>query len=99
MEEAPANQNKMTWLYTLLEHAPPADRLARIIAGLRVIGGLGLVLLGMYFVIQDAYLEATLSVVQRCHHAGTLKKISGASHRGSLTFFNNFAVLSSSAKT
>jgi hypothetical protein len=28
-----------------------------------------------------------------------LKKISGASHRGSLTFFNNFAVLSSSAKT
>jgi hypothetical protein len=63
MEEAPANQNKMTWLYTLLEHAPPADRLARIIAGLRVIGGLGLVLLQMYFVIQDAYLEATLSVV------------------------------------
>jgi hypothetical protein len=63
MKEAPANQNKMIWLYTLLEHAPPADRLARIIAGLRVIGGLGLVLLGMYFVIQDAYLEATLSVV------------------------------------
>ena len=27
------------------------------------------------------------------------KEISGASHRGSLTFFNNFAVLSSSAKT
>jgi hypothetical protein len=29
----------------------------------------------------------------------SLKKISGASRRGSLTFFKNFAVLSSSAKT
>jgi hypothetical protein len=53
----------MTRLYTFLEHAPPADRLARIIAGLRVIGGSGFGLLGMYLVIQDAYLEAILSVV------------------------------------
>jgi hypothetical protein len=30
---------------------------------MRVIGGLGFVLLGIYFVIQDACLEATLTIV------------------------------------
>jgi hypothetical protein len=53
----------MTWLYTLVEYAPSADRLARIIGGMRVGGGLCIVLLGIYFVIQDACLEATLAVV------------------------------------
>jgi hypothetical protein len=38
MEERPAKRMKMTRLYNLLEYAPPADRLARIIAGLRVVG-------------------------------------------------------------
>jgi hypothetical protein len=37
--------------------------LALLIAGLRVIGLLGFAVLGGYYVIQDAYLEATLSVV------------------------------------
>jgi hypothetical protein len=53
----------MTWLNTLLEPTSAGNRLALVIAALRVIGGLGFVLLGMYFVFQDAYLEATLSVV------------------------------------
>ena len=53
----------MTWVYTVLEYVPSADRLTRIIAGMRVIGGLGFVLLGIYFVLQDACLEATLTVV------------------------------------
>jgi hypothetical protein len=54
---------KMTRLYNLLEYAPPADRLARIIAGLRVVGVFAFVSLGTYFVVQDAYLEASLSIV------------------------------------
>ena len=53
----------MTWLNTLLEPISAGNRLALLIAALRVIGGLGFVLLGMCFVFQDAYLEATLSVV------------------------------------
>jgi hypothetical protein len=53
----------MTWLYVLLEPAQTGNRLALLIAGLRVIGILGFALLGGYYVIQDAYLETTLSVV------------------------------------
>jgi hypothetical protein len=53
----------MTQLHTLLAHVPSPDRLARILGGMRVIGGLGFVLLGIYFVIQDACLEATLTIV------------------------------------
>ena len=53
----------MTWLYELLEPASPRNRLALLIAGLRVIGILGFALLSGYFVIQDFYLEATISVV------------------------------------
>jgi hypothetical protein len=53
----------MTWLYTFLDSTSAGNRLALLIAGLRVIGILGFSLLGGYYVIQDAYLEATLSVV------------------------------------
>ena len=53
----------MTRLYTLLEQVPSVDRLVRFIDSMRVIGGLGFVLLGIYFVIQDACLEATLTIV------------------------------------
>jgi hypothetical protein len=53
----------MTWLYVLLEPAAPGNRLALLIAGLRIIGILGFALLTGYFVIQDFYLEATISVV------------------------------------
>jgi hypothetical protein len=44
----------MTWLYELLEPASPRNRLALLIAGLRVIGILGFALLTGYFVIQDS---------------------------------------------
>jgi hypothetical protein len=53
----------MTWLYTLLETDTTGNRLALVIAALRVVGGLGFVLLSIYFVTQDAYLETTLSVL------------------------------------
>jgi hypothetical protein len=53
----------MTWLYVLLEPAQTGNRLALLIAGLRVIGILAFALLTGYFVIQDAYLEATISIV------------------------------------
>ena len=53
----------MSWFYTLLEPATTENRLALLIAGFRVIGILGFALLGGYFIIQDAYLEATISVV------------------------------------
>ncbi|MGZ3493033.1 MAG: hypothetical protein ACXU9S_16300 [Gemmatimonadaceae bacterium] len=53
----------MTWLYVLLEPASPGNRLALLIAGLRIVGILALALLTGYFVIQDSYLEATISVV------------------------------------
>ena len=45
----------MIWFYTLT--VPSGNRLALFIAGLRVIGIFGIVLLGGYFIIQDAYLE------------------------------------------
>jgi hypothetical protein len=51
----------MIWLYTLT--SPSGSRLGLFIAGLRVIGILAFALLTGYFVIQDAYLEATLSIV------------------------------------
>ncbi len=51
------------WLYTVLDSTSAGNRLALLIAGLRVIGFLGFAVLGGYYVIQDAYLEATLSVV------------------------------------
>jgi hypothetical protein len=51
----------MIWFYTLT--VPSGNRLALFIAGLRVIGIFGIVLLGGYFIIQDAYLETTLSVL------------------------------------
>jgi hypothetical protein len=53
----------MTWLHTFLDSTSAGNRLALLVAGLRVIGILGFALLGGYYVIQDAYLEATLSVV------------------------------------
>jgi len=53
----------MTWLFELLEPASPGNRLALIIAGLRIIGILCFALLTGYFVIQDSYLEATISIV------------------------------------
>ena len=53
----------MTWHYTLLEPDAAGNRLAMFIAGLRVAGGLGFVLLGIFLVSQGAHLEATLSVV------------------------------------
>ena len=53
----------MTWLYVFLEPASPGNRLAMLIAGLRVIGIFGFAFLTGYFVIQDSYLEATISVV------------------------------------
>jgi hypothetical protein len=51
----------MIWFYPLTE--PSGNRLALFIAGLRVIGIFGFVLLGGYFIIQDAYLETALSVL------------------------------------
>jgi hypothetical protein len=51
----------MIWLYTLTSSS--RNRLASLIAGLRVVGILGFVLLGGYFIILDAYLETTLSIV------------------------------------
>ena len=53
----------MTWLYTLLEPDAAGNRLAMFIAGLRVFGGLGFLLLGVFLATQGANLEATLSVV------------------------------------
>ena len=53
----------MTWLYTLLEPDAAGNRLAMFIAGLRVFGGLGFLLLGIFLATQGANLEATLSVV------------------------------------
>ena len=53
----------MTWLYVLLEPASPENRLGLLIAALRIVGILGFALLTGYFVIQDSYLEATISVI------------------------------------
>ena len=53
----------MTWLYTLLEPDAAGNRLAMFIAGLRVFGGLGFLLLGVFLATQGANFEATLSVV------------------------------------
>jgi hypothetical protein len=53
----------VTWLYTLIEPDAVGNRPAMFIAGLRVFGGLGLLLLGIFLATQGANLEATLSVV------------------------------------
>ena len=53
----------MTWLYTLLEPDAVGNRLAMFIAGLRIFGGLGFLLLGIFLATQGENLEATLSVV------------------------------------
>ena len=53
----------MTWIYSVLGTTSTRNRLALLIAGLRVIGILAFALLTGYFVIQDAYLEATISIV------------------------------------
>ena len=53
----------MTWLYTLFEPDAVGNRLAMFIAGLRVFGGLGLLLLGIFLATHGANLEATLSMV------------------------------------
>ena len=53
----------MTWLYVLLEPASPENPLGLLIAALRIVGILGFALLTGYFVIQDSYLEATISVI------------------------------------
>ena len=44
----------MTWLYTLLEPDAVGSRLAMFIAGLRVFGGLGFLLLGVFLATQGA---------------------------------------------
>jgi hypothetical protein len=48
----------MTWLYTVT-----SNPLALLISALRVIGILGFALLAGFFIVQDAYLETTLSVL------------------------------------
>ena len=53
----------MIWIYSALRATSTKDRLALLIAGLRVIGILGFALLTGYFLIQNSYLEATISVV------------------------------------
>ena len=53
----------MTWLYTLLEPDAVGNRIAMFIAGLRVFGGLGFLLLGIFLATQGGIFEATLSVV------------------------------------
>jgi len=53
----------MSWLYTFLEPASSDNRLALLIAGFRLIGILGFALVSAYFVVQDAYLEATISII------------------------------------
>jgi hypothetical protein len=54
---------RMTWLFEFLEPASRGNRLTLFIAGLRLIGILGFALLTGYFVIQDFYLEATISII------------------------------------
>jgi hypothetical protein len=53
----------VTWLYSLLEPDAVGNRLAMLIAGLRVFGGMGFLLLGIFFAAQGAHLEASLSLV------------------------------------
>jgi hypothetical protein len=53
----------VTWLSTLLEPDVIGNRPAMFIAGLRVLGCLGFLLLGIYLVTLGAQLEATLSLV------------------------------------
>ena len=48
----------MTWLYTVT-----SNPLALLISALRAIGILGFALLAGFFIIQDAYLETTLSIL------------------------------------
>jgi hypothetical protein len=51
----------MIWLYAVI--SPSGNRLALLISALRVIGILGFALLAGFFIIQDAYLETTLSIL------------------------------------
>ena len=51
----------MIWLYAVT--SPSGNRLALLISALRVIGILGFALLAGFFIIQDAYLETTLSIL------------------------------------
>ena len=51
----------MIWLYAVAY--PSGNRLALLISALRVIGILGFALLAGFFIIQDAYLETTLSIL------------------------------------
>jgi hypothetical protein len=48
----------MTWLYSVTPNP-----LALLISALRAIGILGFALLAGFFIVQDAYLETTLSVL------------------------------------
>ena len=51
----------MIWLYAVT--SPSGTRLALLISALRVIGILGFALLAGFFIIQDAYLETTFSIL------------------------------------
>ena len=51
----------MIWLYAVT--SPSGNRLALLISALRVIGILGFALLAGIFIIPDAYLETTLSIL------------------------------------
>jgi hypothetical protein len=51
----------MIWLYAVT--SPSGNRLALLISALRVIGILGFAVLAGFFIIQDAYLETTLSIL------------------------------------
>jgi hypothetical protein len=61
------------------------------------IGGKKATLVSVDFSVDEDSVKL-IGVDELCLGVRRLKKISGASHRGSLTFFNNFAVRSSSAK-
>ena len=51
----------MIWLFAVT--SPSGNRLALLISASRVIGILGCALLAGFFIIQDAYLETTLSIL------------------------------------
>jgi hypothetical protein len=70
----------MTWLYVLLEPASPENRLGLLIAALRIVGILGFALLTGYFVIQDSYLEATISDATRSSCSGTSDVVTRLRH-------------------
>ena len=73
----------MTWLYVLLEPASPGNRLAMLIAGLRVIGIFGFAFLTGYFVIQDSASKDHIG----SHGFGLDRSNNGSSRSGARTLF------------